>query len=567
MYPPLPNLNDRRTSVKFSKGATGSRYPRVFWFDTSVRKLKYLHSPQSTKDQESKAKNLSECEYEITNKGEPGEYKWDDASKEVKYRLTMNFKKRPTGPIFFYSNNLSEILILKGYGLYCKRMASEESASLESKASKLLDSLWYNSASVGFNLINRLYRNSVGRSGKIYKSIKCIGDANTYLEDQKKTLLKAWANNVNSKAKHFKPKSTIRLALFLRSLARIHNPDEETICRSTKKILDAYKEEHKVTERVFDDAINEKTNRRFKGMPACSVYEVSPLIKEYAKNPKEIPSEHESYTKFDFPTNQFEIPDSQVRIDYDKYKMNIVSRYDENRIYGSVPIDDISSIVLNEAPPRMINEDLLWLKVNGRRIREKEEPGKFDNNEIEGAGFSEEYIDPASKFYALSIDSYLTKKTLIELKLHSVRIKDASQAKKDLNTEQLKLRLKINIGGIFWTSLPFASAKVKGDSISCDFKQICRVRINPDLSDYFFVTLLAVAAESDKLPDSLKTLKKEKKLGSVRIPLEGVAEQKKITWVPLNYGIHYEDTFVSATTPMVAMNMHILKDVTLNSNS
>jgi len=108
---------------------------------------------------------------------------------------------------------------------------------------------------------------------------------------------------------------------------------------------------------------------------------------------------------------------------------------------------------------------------------------------------------------------------------------------------------------------------VKGNSISCDFKQICRVRINPELSDYFFITLFAVAAESDRLPDSLTTLKREKKLGSVRIPLNSVVKLKKLTWTALNNGILGENPETDETIPMLAMDMDILKDVTLNSNS
>jgi hypothetical protein len=565
VYPPLPELSVRRVSVKFAKGASGSRYPRIFWFDMSSKKFRYLHSPQNTKDQEAKARDLADCEYEITEKDNPGDYKWDEGNEDKKYRLMMKFDKRPAGPVFFYTDELNEAQALKDYGLFCKRMATEENSTLESKTLKLLDAIWYNNASVGFNFITRLYKMAVRGSKKTCKSMKSIADANTYFENQKKMLLKAWANNVNSKARHFKPRSTIRLAMFLRTLAKVHNPNEELIVSSTKRILDAYEKEHEVARGVFNEAINEKANRRFEGMSAYSVYKVSPLIEGYAADQKEVPVEDRSYTKFDFSTGEFEATDSQVRIDYYNHKVNVVSRYEKNKIYGSVPIDDISSIVINEAPPEIESRNLRWLKVNGRKIKEEEKYGKVDNNKIGETLSSEQYIDPTSKFYALSVDSYLTKKTLIELKLHSIRLKDAAHVKEDLGTEDIKLRLKVNTGDIFWTSLPFVAPKMKGDSISCDFKHICRVRINPESSDYVMITLYAVAAESDKLPDTLKTLKKEAKLGLIKIPLADVVKQKKLMWIPLNDGFYSENPDSDKKTPMLAMSMRILKNVTLNT--
>lgn len=563
VYPQLPELTGRRVSVKFAKGGGGKRFGRTFWFDVKEKKFRYLHSPSDDKDQSAKAKDLAQCEYEVRSKDDPGTYPWDQDSSDRNYRLTMNFKQRPAGPIFFYSNDLNEVQALKGFGVFCKKTANKP---LEGDLAKLLDSLMYNNGAFGYNRIDQVFGAGAANSFKVYKLMQCLAGGTFYLEDQKKMVLKAWANNVTTKAKHFKPKATMRLALFLQTLARIRDPSETAIYESTKRIVSAHEREREVTRGIFDDAIQEKANRRFQGMSAHATYEVSPAIEPIATGREEIPSENKEFTKFDFTLKPFDVSNSQVKIDYSDFKMNVVSRCDETDVYGSVPIDDISSIVLNEEPPRTESENLKWLKVNGRKIKEPERYGRFQFKCLGNTLNDEEYIDPASRFYALSVDSYLTKKNLLELILHSVRLKDATDVKTALGTDELRLRLKINSGNIFWTSTPFVAPKMRNESISCDFKQICRVRINRDSSDHIRITLSAVAAEGDRLPDTLKTLKKEVKLGSKSIPLSSIVEQKKLTWIPLNGGLLSEDNDTDKTTPMLAMNMRIIDNVSIRYN-
>lgn len=390
--------------------------------------------------------------------------------------------------------------------------------------------------------------------------MQCLAGGNLYLEDQKKMLLRSWANNVTAKAKRFRPQATIRLTLFLRTLARIRNPTETAICESTKRIKSAYEREREVTRGIFDDVIQEKANRRFNGMSAEAAYVVSPAIEAIATGREKIPPEDKDFIKFDFTLKPFDVSDSKVKIDYNNFKMNVVSDHDETNVYGTVPIDDISSIVLNEEPPRSESENLKWLKINGRKIKEikniqVQDPENMLNND--------ECIDPASRFYAISVDSYLTKKTLVEFKLHSIRVKDATEVKSALGTDELRLRLKVTTGNIFWTSTPFVAPKMRNESISCDFKQICRIRVNPDSNEHIQIILFAVAAENDLLPDTLKTLKKEVKLGSKSIPLSTVREQKKLIWISLNGGLLSEDHLADKTTPMLAMNMRKMDDVSV----
>eukprot|EP00826_Nyctotherus_ovalis_P049030 TRINITY_DN5856_c0_g2_i3.p1 TRINITY_DN5856_c0_g2~~TRINITY_DN5856_c0_g2_i3.p1 ORF type:complete len:272 (-),score=74.72 TRINITY_DN5856_c0_g2_i3:48-863(-) len=258
----------------------------------------------------------------------------------------MKFSQRPAGPVFFYSNNLDEIQTLKGYGELCREMASERGSSLEPRFARLLSSLWYNNAAFGFNYINRLYGIGLVKSMRAYGTIKNIAGGANYLEEQKRMLLRSWANNVTSRIKRFKPRSTIRLASFLRTLARVHNPNEEVIEKSTRRILNAYERERELTRGVFDEEIREKSNRRFTGMSAHAVYEVSPAIERYVTGEEPIPENHKKFTKFEFPAESFEEESCQVRVDYNNYKMNVVSKYNENEIYGSLLIDDVSSIVL-----------------------------------------------------------------------------------------------------------------------------------------------------------------------------------------------------------------------------
>lgn len=178
----------------------------------------------------------------------------------------------------------------------------------------------------------------------------------------------------------------------------------------------------------------------------------------------------------------------------------------------------------------------------------------------------ENCIDPASRFYAKSIDSYLTKKTLLELELHSIRLDDASDVIRDLETDNLRMRLKVTIGNIFWTSVPFAIPRMKGNSVTCDFKQVCKVRVDPNASDYVTISLHAIARENDRLPDALKTLKKELKLGYIKIVVADVQEQKKLSWVPLNNGLINENPENDKKIPMLALNMRMMKDVTFDLN-
>jgi len=171
-------------------------------------------------------------------------------------------------------------------------------------------------------------------------------------------------------------------------------------------------------------------------------------------------------------------------------------------------------------------------------------------------------VDPASKFLALSVDSYLSKKSLLEIKLYSIRIKDISDIIKELGTKSLRLRIRITTGkDVFWTSTGFMKPKVKDDGMSCELKIICRIRVDSAMSEFVEIGLFVIAAGKSRVPDSLKTLKKEVKVGFTKISLLNLPKQKKIMWIPLNGGIGNEDPFLNPKQPIASMNLRLIKDV------
>lgn len=366
--PILPGLSERRVSVKFASGVAGSRFVRIFWFDTKQRKYRYLHSAESTKDQEDKAKELSQCKYEITSHEYPGTYEWDREMSEYKFRLVMTFKKRPAGPIFFYSNNLDEIRALKNYGVFCRLVAGRKNPTVEARFERLLSSLWYKNAVFSLKHLIKTFEPIMANSIRVYRGVKTVETVARYLVGLKESLMSSWAHNIIMRTMKFRPRSTMRLSLYLQSFVRLHNSSEKEIHRAARRILSAYERERMISQGILDKAIQEKATRRFNGIKAYSVYEVSPEIQKFIKDG--IPGELRKFTKFDFPADDFAEPDTRLKIDYKNYRLAVTSSQGEDHL--TLPVDDISSIVIDEAPHGVQDLNHKWLKVNGRKIKKPE---------------------------------------------------------------------------------------------------------------------------------------------------------------------------------------------------
>jgi hypothetical protein len=81
------------------------------------------------------------------------------------------------------------------------------------------------------------------------------------------------------------------------------------------------------------------------------------------------------------------------------------------------------------------------------------------------------------------------------------------------------------------------------------------------MSEFLEIGLLAIAAEKNRVPDTLKTLKKEVKVGFTKFSLLNLPKQKKIMWIPLNGGIGNEDPFLNPKQPIASMSLRLIKEV------
>eukprot|EP00826_Nyctotherus_ovalis_P033011 TRINITY_DN26617_c0_g1_i2.p2 TRINITY_DN26617_c0_g1~~TRINITY_DN26617_c0_g1_i2.p2 ORF type:complete len:108 (+),score=39.19 TRINITY_DN26617_c0_g1_i2:378-701(+) len=86
--------------------------------------------------------------------------------------------------------------------------------------------------------------------------------------------------------------------------------------------------------------------------------------------------------------------------------------------------------------------------------------------------------------------------------------------------------------------------KMKDEGMSCELKIVCRIRVDAAMWEFVDIGLFAIAAEKNRVPDVLKTLKKEINVGFTKISLLNLPKQKKIMWIPLNGGISNEDPFL-----------------------
>lgn len=184
----------------------------------------------------------------------------------------------------------------------------------------------------------------------------------------------------------------------------------------------------------------------------------------------------------------------------------------------------------------------------------------FLGDEVESKQVGVQFLDPSSKFLAISIDSYLSQKTLLDLKIYSMRIKNIDHIINELGTKDLIFRIKIWSGNTFWTSTPFSRPKLKESGATCEFKQTYRIRVDPAVVEFVTVSLWATTVEAGKIPDVLKSLKKEVMMGYTKIPTANIQDQKKVVWIPLNKGIALEDHYLSEDQPIVSMNFKLIQN-------
>ena len=171
------------------------------------------------------------------------------------------------------------------------------------------------------------------------------------------------------------------------------------------------------------------------------------------------------------------------------------------------------------------------------------------------------YVDPASQFLAPSIDSYLTKKSLFEIKIYLARVQKLDEIIKVLKTPDIAFRVKIWAGDKFWTSTQFSRPRMKMNGGQCEFKQTYRIRVDPAMMDAVTVSLSVCPIEKGMLPDILESLKREMSLGFSRIRLSNIAEQKKVLWIPLNNDFYPDKPFAKAEDPMISINYKLVQNL------
>lgn len=370
--PQMPDLSELRLSVKFGRSKTnGSIYARSFYFDTAEKKYRYYKSDKpgpdlkTKKDVTKKAKNLSKCDYEINTKSNPGKFDWRDRTGRSETRLSMQFEERGKWPIFVYDEGRESVETLQGlkaYGVYCKKQAEGG----EGNAEKLLHCLSYANSAFAYNKlvgVDNKVREGLERSGKLNKVVKIMSKEGEELSQQEKQLLCSWGAAVVGRIGHFRPRPTIRLALFLRSMARIRNPTDKIVMESAKKIVKYYDQHRKVANEAFDWEITEKASRRTNGISTFAHYKISPkVVSALNKGEKAVGS--------DFPEKSFQHSQCSAKLDYEEFKIVVGDDLDSGKIFGRMPIGDISSLVIDDAPDD-IDERKRWLRINGRRIQDK----------------------------------------------------------------------------------------------------------------------------------------------------------------------------------------------------
>ena len=176
-------------------------------------------------------------------------------------------------------------------------------------------------------------------------------------------------------------------------------------------------------------------------------------------------------------------------------------------------------------------------------------------------GPENKYIDPASVFLAHSIDSYQTKKTLLEVKLFTAKMNSIINITKMMNTQDLGFRVRFGVGENFVATTSYVVPVLKKTGVLLEFKKIYRLCVNVDYVKLVTLSLWVCPIEKKTLPDEFQSLKTEYCIGNTKIDLTNVREQKKISWAPLNGSIFGTDFSIPSDGAMLAINCRLLKDV------
>ena len=177
------------------------------------------------------------------------------------------------------------------------------------------------------------------------------------------------------------------------------------------------------------------------------------------------------------------------------------------------------------------------------------------------------YIDPSWNFFALSNDSYLTKKNLLEIQLINIKISNTTDIINELGTNALRLRIKITVNNLFWTTTSYMTPILKDNYLSCEFKLVTSVRIPNIGEDYdenldnVKISLHAIASEEVRIPDALRTLKNELEIGFTIVRLNEINGWKKPRYIPLNGGVTGESPFIKDNEAHLLMKLNVINDV------
>ncbi len=459
----------------------------------------------------------------------------------------MKFEERAKRPIYVYSTNIDELHALQNFGRFCVKT---KAGTFGDQLDRLLVLLYFTLTSQVWGRCRKLYDAICKRSLKNGQVVSTLGEGVRLLRQQEDTLLIAWARGLTAAIRKARPQSTIRIASLLRSLCRLQAPTEKLIIDSANRIVQEYRRHRQESEAVAGEELMERSTKPARGFNATAGFAVSDRIVPYCTGKATIPREHAGFCKFDFPQRGMRESPILLRLDRPANKL-LVETADHLKTMGDFFVGDISSMVTDDTEGRKV------LKINGRRIKKPESFGD-ELNENPGQVV---YTDPANQFLAPSIDSYLTKKTLFELKIYLVRIQKLEEIMKEMKTPDVAFRVKIWAGDRFWAATPFSRPKLKKKGGMCEFKQTYRVRVDPAFMDAVMVSLWVCPIESGKLPDVLESLKREMSLGFSRVRLNNIPEQKKVLWIPLNNDTYPDKPFAGEDDPMISLNYKLIPNL------
>lgn len=488
---------------------------------------------------------------------------WGAGKEDFAIRLVMRFDEREKRPIYYYSTNKNEVNALKNYCEFCIKKQSfvERKQNLTDQLEDLLAINYYTTMILPLNSFYELLGRLDAKSNRVGTFLGSLVKGLALLKENKKHILRAWAKAKVGKSVKNKPKTSLRVKAELKTVIQFKRPTESTILDASKTIREKYKKHIKYTDSVKRQEIESAVKKKKDGLDVKFIFSVHPEIMKYATGDLKIPKPHNKYTTFDFPKENIQEVYASMAIESSGSMIKITSEKFADVNAKEIKLGDISCIVLNDPPPNCSEGKIYWLRINGRKI--KKELGKViglanQKNEIEN---EKVFLDPSNEFLARSIDSYLSKKTIIEFQINTAKFDSINPILKKFETDNVSFRIKINAGDLFWTSTPFVQHEEKPEGICIDFNQKFNIRVEYGKLDKIVISLWGCLAENNKLKDEFQALKTETFFGSTIVQLKNkIPKEAKIAWIPLNNGVCFEELTMDEDDAILSMSFKLIEN-------